>query len=155
MISGRGVPISLPASGIDTFAVPLALSAFIALSALLVLAGCIGPPSGAGVPSDEARERALSAEEDHLSERLRDATCLEDWGVGSGTVVESATVENRTDHGVHVRVTHPYWYEQGHDASDDPERRVATSHADAVSEATYRVSPDATTRLQGTTVGPC
>lgn len=121
---------------------------------LLVIVGCVGPLQSADVTDDAATDRALSAEERHISARLSNVSCLSEWGVGSATVVESANVENRTDGGVHVRVTHPYWYEQVHQPAD-PNVSGAVSHADAAAEATYRVTGEETTRLQGTTVAPC
>lgn len=141
-----------------------ALPLFIVLSTV-VLVGCVTAPGngtdttpptttktgqtsqttiGQDLVSDEdAKDRALRAEEHYLSTRLRNATCLKDWGTTPSTTQEEATVLNRTSDGVIVEVTHPYWYTTG------------STHADGGSHARYRVTPGETERLDGTEIDPC
>ena len=107
----------------------------------LSVAGCLGGP---GVSNGDAKERALSAEEDHIARQFENASCVEGWGLTSyAGVEEEATVTNRTADGVYVAVTHPYWY-----STEDVE-------ADVGSEARYLVTADATERIDGTEVSPC
>lgn len=107
----------------------------------LPVAGCLG---GSGVSNGDARERALSAEEDHIARQFENASCVEEWGLTSFVGVEAeASVTNRTADGVYVAVTHPYWY-----ATEQEE-------ADVGSNARYLVTDDATERLDGTEVSPC
>ena len=105
---------------------------------LVGLAGCTGFPSDYPDVSDEAaRERALDAEETYLRERLRNVSCLEDWGTTPTTASREATVTDRTGDGVHVQVTHPYWY-----STDQTE-------ADGASEALYVVTDGSAERVRG------
>jgi len=99
------------------------------------------PPSS--VSDDEAKERALAAEEAHLSERLEAADCLENWGTTATTASEEATVAERTGDGVRVLLQHPYWY-----STDDTE-------ADASSSAQYLVDAETAERVGGDDVDPC
>lgn len=127
-----------------------------AVVGLFVVSGCLGAPLGTGVTDDEARDRALTAEESHIADSLQTASCLEDWGVGPATIRRSATVENRSGDGVSVDVTQPYWYEIVHTRADDAgNSRTEVSHADAASEATYRVTGEEAVRVQGSTIEPC
>ena len=113
----------------------------VACVALLVVSGCL---ETATVSSEDARTRALAAEEQYLRDRLENASCVEGWGTNSYTgVQEEATVVNRTADGVVVDVVHPFWY------------GTATVDADGRSEATYLVTDDETRRLRGTDVSPC
>lgn len=110
------------------------------LVVVLVLAGCSsGPP----VAADEAKERALAAEGEYIGTQLDDASCVESSGGPAVGLVENATVRNTTDSAVYVDVTHPYSYSTG------------GLYAHGSSEATYRVTPDDTERIRGTSVGPC
>lgn len=142
-----------------------ALPLFIVLSTV-VLAGCVTAP-GVGtdpattttttettqttqttitqdvVSEEDAKNRALRAEETFLTTTLGNATCLDDWGTTASTTHEEATVLNRTSDGVIVEVTHPYWYTKG------------STHADGGSHARYLVTPDETGRLEGSDVHPC
>jgi len=112
-----------------------------ALVVILVTAGCLG---GAAVSTDDARERALAAEEAYVTEQFGNASCVEDWGLESYTGVErAATVINRTSEGVYVEVSQPYWYS------------TAEVEADVGSEARYLVTENDTRRLSGTDVSPC
>lgn len=107
----------------------------------LSIAGCTGGP---GVSNGDAKERALSAEEDYIAEELESAACVESWGLTSYAGVEAeARVTNRTDDGVYVSVRHPYWY-----STEEVE-------ADVGSEARYLVTGEATERVGGTEVSPC
>lgn len=113
----------------------------VACITVLTATGCLGGP---GIASDDARERALTAEEWHLHDRLSNASCVDGWGADSyaGVQVE-ATVINRTEAGVYVDVVHPFWY------------GTSEVDADAVSEATYLVTTNTTRRVSGTDVSPC
>jgi hypothetical protein len=99
------------------------------------------PPST--LSDSEAESRALRTEERHLTERLRAADCLGEWGTAGATMAERATVENRTSDGVVVAVRHPYSYSK------------AGSHADLASNARYLVTENETERRSGTNVQPC
>lgn len=117
------------------------------LLVLLSVPGCLGGfggPGGPAVSDETARERALTAEERHLRDRLGNASCVDGWGTNSYTGVEAeANVVNRTSAGVYVDVVHPFWY------------GTETVEADGRSAATYLVTPNATRRLDGTTIAPC
>lgn len=111
------------------------------LLACLPIAGCLGGP---GVSSRDAKERALSAEEDHIARQFENATCVEDWGLTSYVgIEEEATVTNRTGGEAYVAVTHPYWY-----STEEVE-------ADVASDARYLVTADGVERVGGTDVSPC
>lgn len=104
-------------------------------------AGCLGT---SGVSNSDAKERALAAEEQHITEQLENASCVESWSLASFVGLEKeASVTNRTDEGVHVVVKHPYSYSTERD------------EADVESEAHYLVSPDDVDRISGTEVSPC
>ena len=117
----------------------------VALAVLLVLTGCAGLGSvGPDITDGEARERALAAEERHISDRLGNASCVESWSLDSYVGIEQeATVTNRTASGVHVTVTHPFTY------------ATARTEADVASEARYLVTAEEVDRLDGTDVAPC
>ncbi|WP_435179390.1 hypothetical protein [Halorussus sp. AFM4] len=101
-------------------------------------------PIPAGVVSDaEAKKRALAAEERYLKDRLREASCLQNWGTTPTTSSERATVTDRTADGVRVEVHHPYSY-----STDRTE-------ADLASTARYVVTADAVRRVDGDEVSPC
>jgi hypothetical protein len=92
----------------------------------------------------EARERALAAEEQFLTERLRNAPCLTDWGTSPTTASKRARVTERTAEGVSVDVTHPYWYS------------TERTEADVASNAVYLVTADSVRRVRGERVSvPC
>lgn len=96
------------------------------------------------VSDEEARDRALAAEEEFLTARLENASCLNGWGTTPATVDESAAVVDRSADGVTVSVTHPYWY-----STDRAE-------ADLASEAVYVVTEDEARRVgDGEDVSPC
>lgn len=108
---------------------------------LLPVAGCMGD---SGVSKGAAKERALSAEEEHIAGQMENAPCVEGWGLTSyAGVEEEARVTNRTADGVYVAVTHPYAYS------------TAEVEADVGSDARYLVTEDAVERVGGTEVSPC
>ncbi|WP_336024815.1 hypothetical protein [Halobellus salinisoli] len=112
-----------------------------ALVAMLLTAGCLG---GSSITTNEAKERALAAEEAHVIDQFENASCVEDWGLESYTGVErEAAVINQTSAGVYVDVSQPFWYS------------TAETEADVGSEAKYLVSENETRRLDGTEVSPC
>lgn len=90
-----------------------------------------------------ASMRALRAEGAFLEARLRNASCLEQWGTGGGVVSKESTVINDTAAGQYVEITHPYWYSTDAD------------EADSASRATYLVSSNGTQRVAGDPVRPC
>lgn len=93
---------------------------------------------------EEAKERALTVEEDHITEQLENASCVSDWGLTAyGGIEENATVSNRTADGVRVEVTHPYWYSAEQD------------EVDGGSNALYLVTAETVQRNNGTDVSPC
>lgn len=81
------------------------------LALLIALAGCAGFGStGPAITDEEAKERALSAEEARVTQALENASYVTSSSVG--TYAEpTVTVVNRTRSGVNVRVTMPYSYE--------------------------------------------
>ncbi|RDI72762.1 hypothetical protein [Halopelagius longus] len=94
--------------------------------------------------NEEARERALTAEETHITEAFENASCVEGWGLTSYVGQEKdATVTDRTAEGVVVEVTHPFWYS------------TEQVEADARSNARYLVTAEGTRRLDGDDVSPC
>jgi len=108
---------------------------------VLVAAGCLGGPA---VSNDDAKDRALAAEEQHITEQLENAPCVEGWSPTSFVgLEEAATVTNRTAEGVVVQVRHPYSY-----ATEDEE-------ADVESTARYLVTIEEAQRIDGTDVSPC
>jgi hypothetical protein len=108
-------------------------------------AGCLDRRTSAtpSVSDEEAKERALAAEEAFLAGRLRNASCLTNWGTYPTTMSESATVVNRTADGVFVEVVHPYSYS------------TENVSADGGSNALYVVTADGTRRVRGDDVAPC
>lgn len=103
------------------------------------------PPtvSSSVVSDEEARERALAAEEAHLTDAFENASCVEEWGLTPYVGQErEATVTDRTEDGVRVRVTHPYWYS------------TEQVDADSRSDARYLVTAEDSRRI-GDDVSPC
>ncbi|WP_411966930.1 hypothetical protein [Haloferax sp. YSSS75] len=92
-------------------------------------------------PTVEAR--ALAAEERYLESRLQNASCLLSWGTTATTASEEATIVSRSDDGIVVDVTHPYWYSK------------EGEEADIVSEAFYLVNETGVERTSGDDVSPC
>lgn len=118
-----------------------AVPRLICLLVVLSTVGCLG---GTGVLPGEAKERALAAEEEHITERFENAPCVESWGLTSSVGQEKeATVTKWTTEGVFVEVTHPFWY-----STKDVE-------ADVESNGRYLVTPDDVQRISGTNVSPC
>lgn len=108
---------------------------------VILTAGCLG---GSAVPAEEAKERALAAEEAYITSQLENASCVESWGLTSYSGVEKeAAVTNQTAEGVYIQVTHPYWY------------GTEQVEADVGSDALYLVTPEEVQRLDGTHVSPC
>lgn len=108
---------------------------------VILIAGCLG---GSAVPTEEAKERALAAEEAHITSQLENASCVKSWGLTSYAGVEKeAAVTNQTAEGVYIQITHPYWYSTEQD------------EADVGSNALYLVTPEEVQRLDGTHVSPC
>ncbi|WP_049986231.1 hypothetical protein [Halobellus rufus] len=113
----------------------------LSLAALLLTAGCLG---GDTVSTGDAKERALEAEAEYVTQQFENASCVDEWGLESYTGVErEATVANRTSEGVYVDVSQPFWYS------------TAEVDADVGSEARYLVTENDTRRLDGTDVSPC
>jgi len=92
---------------------------------------------GSDISNTTAKERALAAEEDFLTEHLERRTCLEDWGTSGSTGSEEARVTNRSADGVTVKVKHPYSYTGN------------SQEADRMSEAVYLVTEEETERVRG------
>lgn len=120
----------------------------------LGITGCLGPATQTGTPepnksttpepNESAEERALAAEEAYLEAQLRNASCVESWGTDATVgIEEEATTVNRTEDGVYVEVTHPFWY-----GTDRVE-------ADSGSTAIYLVTPESVERIRGDEVSPC
>jgi hypothetical protein len=91
---------------------------------------------------EAVRNVAAQAEATRLYDRLSNDSELREYGVAGYTVQPGAYVVARNDTAAVVRVRLGYSYECG------------ASIADLVSRATYRVSTDAVTRLDGPTVDP-
>jgi len=97
----------------------------------------------AAVSDSDARIRALRAEEEFISENLRTAACVEEWGTSETTAETNAEVTERTVDGVYVEIQHAYW------ATTD------TSELDGVTSATYVVTKESTDRISGRGVSHC
>jgi len=112
---------------------------------LVAFAGCTGIGIiGPDVTDEDAKERALTAEEQYITEQLENASCVNSWSLNSYVgLEEQATVTNQTDKGVHVAVKHPYTYGTEKD------------EADGGTEAHYLVTPDQVDRINGTKLSPC
>lgn len=97
------------------------------------------------VPSDAGpEERALAAEEDYIVDRLEGAPCVESWGLTDyGGIEENATIDERTEDGVYVDASHPYWY--GTDRAE----------VDGGTFARYLVTDDTVQRIEGDDLEPC
>lgn|GEM_PF-2157761 len=109
-----------------------------------LLCVCLLITSGTGCLSgSDAKQRALDAEETHLSAGFENAPCVESWGTSSPVVEAESSVINRTDGSVYVEVRHPYFY--GTNSTEE----------DGASEAVYRVTADSETRVSGDIVVPC
>ena len=97
-----------------------------------------------GISKREAEERALGAEEEYITNRFENASCVDEWGLNSYTGFEkSAKVTNRTADGFEVAVSHPYWW--GNNQTE----------ADGGSKSRYLVSTETTQRISGDEVSPC
>lgn len=113
---------------------------------LLVAAVALVAVCAAAVPL--AERRALSAEERHVTVRLDDAPCLDDWGVNEGAgPSRAASVTGVAGGGLRVAVTVPYAYRTTVDGE--------TVYADGASEAVYAVTLAGTRRLRGDEIAPC
>lgn len=123
--------------------IPARLACLALVVAAAVLAGCASPLSGPGFSDENATERALAAEEAFVSERLSNATCVDEWGTEATVVDREAVVTDRSGEALSVNVTQPYWYGTAEDS------------ADGASRARYRVTANATERVGGDTVSPC
>lgn len=112
---------------------------------LIAFTGCAGIGGiGPDVTDEEAKERALAAEEQHITDQLENTSCVESWSPTSFVgLEEEATVTNRTDEWMHVVVKHPY--------------SVTTEEieADTESESRYLVTSENVDRISGTKVSPC
>lgn len=91
----------------------------------------------AEISDTDAKERALTAEEEYLTEQLQNASCLTDWGTSPTTMGERATITKRSADGVYVEVVHPYSYSTEQTA------------ADGGSTALYRVTATSIDRMRG------
>lgn len=140
-------------------------------TAILGIAGCIGDSAGGTGSSDtpevtttearsstseqpttstleisekEAEERALSAEEEYITNRFENASCVNEWGLNSYTGFEKdAKVTNRTTDGFEVAVSHPYWWSNNQ------------TDADGGSKSRYLITAETTKRISGDEVSPC
>lgn len=116
----------------------------VGLVCILVVFTTIGCAGGPGVSNDEAKDRALAAEEAYITEQLENASCVQSWSLRSFVgIEEEATTLNETATGIYVEVSHPYSY------------ATNTTEADVGTEARYFVTANMTDRLAGTTVSPC
>ena len=126
-----------------------------ATAAVVLLSGCAGAPSGdrsakttvapAQLPDSAATDRALAAETESVSERLRNASCIDYWEIGQFTMEATASVENRTYRGVVVAVQRPY--SRGRNEPD--------LVADTASNARYLVTENETIRRSGKSIDLC
>ncbi|WP_224450598.1 hypothetical protein [Haloprofundus salilacus] len=106
--------------------------------------GCLGVFQDGGVSDKDVKERALSAEERYVTTQLKNASCVNDWGLNSYIGFEKeAQVTNRSTDGVDVEVSQPYWYSTDED------------DADTGSKATYFVTVEDIQRTSGDKVSPC
>ncbi|QLG63172.1 hypothetical protein [Halorarum salinum] len=107
-------------------------------------AGTGSPMPSSELSNEEAKARALRAEEAYITRRFENSSCLDGWGLTGYTGIEKeAIVTDRTADGVHVEVTQPYWYSTDRD------------EADGGSNARYRVTPAVIRRTSGDDVSPC
>lgn len=98
------------------------------------------PDPPATLTDAAAAEVALAAEAASLYRRLNASLDPDDFGLSATTAQAAATVLNRSDGGVYVRVRHPYsWNADG-------------QHADGLSEAVYFVTTERVDRRRGTDV---
>lgn len=112
--------------------------------AVLVLALVL---AGGFLGAQSAERHALAAEDEYVSDRLANASCLSDWDTGVAVVAERAAVTGPAVGGVRVNVTLPY---STTTVSDGVE-----THADAGSAATYVVTLTDVQRVRGDDVSPC
>jgi hypothetical protein len=151
-------------------------SLLVALAVLAVTAGCLGgvpgsstttptPPTAqwdapdgpneypappSNLTDDGARQVAVAYEEAFVLNRLR-ASDVDGYGLG-GVFGTEATVLNRSDGGVYVRVKRGYYTTdtiEGTTASPNTTARASKLHADGVSRATYFVSTETVRRVSG------
>jgi len=88
--------------------------------------------------------------------RLSNANCLETWETNPTVTNENATVVNRTQDGVIVRVEHPYSYTEVPANTDDTDQNVTvSSYADGASRARYLVRRNDIRRVSGDVIRPC
>jgi len=82
-----------------------------------------------GLSDEDAKRRALDAEEEFLSEYLRGKSCLGGWGFSAPVVSERAVVRERATGEVVVAVRHPFWYSTGggHGDTDSTARYTVTT----------------------------
>lgn len=100
--------------------------------------------SGPPVNIPEAKDRALNAEKKHISDVMNNSSCVNSWSLTSFTgIEEDAELVNQSNGGVVIEVTLPLTY-----GTDEEE-------ADSRSIATYLVTQNSTTRLDGTLTSPC
>lgn len=115
----------------------------IGMMSIVLLSGCRSDGT-AKISNSSAKDRALAAEEQYITEQLGNASCVDSWGLVSFTGLQKeATVTNRTSDGVYVVVRHPYVYS------------TEEVDADVESEAHYLVTSDDIDRISGTEVSPC
>lgn len=114
----------------------------LSVAGMIALAGCPGL-TDAGLTDDDAKQRALQAEETHLESQLRNASCLGDWGTNPTVTGEEATVVNNTGSEAYVRVVHPYWTSR------------PAVETDGATESIYRVTQNTTERIDGDRLSPC
>lgn len=93
---------------------------------------------------ERAKDQALRAEEEYITEQFENASFVEDWGLTDYVGWrKGATIINQSSTGVYVNVSHPFWYS------------TSEEEADVGTKATYRVTGDEVQRLSGTNVSLC
>ncbi len=155
--------------------------ALLALVAALLVTGCVGgdvPASnGSNGPGDSvagskttmkplsdaaAKSRAFGAEKRYIRSRLENETCLANLETFGASTAPNASIVNRSDAGVYVRVQQPYSFVTKASDGDNSTNSTAASHggtseyADVYSTALYFVTPNSIRRVRGDPVShPC
>lgn len=109
--------------------------------------------AAADVPDEEAKERALTAEEEYLTEQFQNASCLTNWGTYPTTANKRATIVERSADGVYVEVVHPFSYTTEQTEAEGGSRE--REEADGGSNALYLVTASSIERVRGDSVTPC
>jgi hypothetical protein len=96
------------------------------------------------IPEAVAESRALDAETEYIRKQLENASCLDEWGIGTYTAEAYGRVQTVTDRGYVVDVQRPFsWEHEG-------------SIVDGVAQARYVVNENETVQLEaGSIDSPC